>query len=97
MEKMIYANAIIELLASMQSVCHTHAELIAISKVWQQVKNMPTIEAEPVRHGKWNRYYRMHSGDTFVCNRCGSCFVVLQGADKMNICPNCGADMRESE
>ena len=49
-----------------------------------------TIDAEPVRHGKWNKYYRMHSVDTFVCNRCGSCFAVLQGADKMNFCPNCG-------
>lgn len=57
------------------------------------VKYAPTIDAEPVRHGKWNRYYRMHSGDTFVCNRCGSCFVVLQGADKMNYCPSCGARM----
>ena len=44
--------------------------------------------------GTWNRYCRMHSGDTFACNKCGSCFVILQGEDKMNFCPNCGADMR---
>lgn len=55
--------------------------------------DFPTIEPER-KTGKWNRYYRMHSGNTFVCNRCGSCFVVLQGEDKMNFCPNCGADMR---
>lgn len=59
------------------------------------IENAPTVDAEPVRHGKWNRYYRMHSGDTFVCNRCGSCFVVLQGEDKMNSCPNCRARMDE--
>ena len=47
------------------------------------------------KKGKWNKYYRMHSGDTFVCNRCGSCFAVLQGADKMNFCPNCGCRMDE--
>ena len=62
------------------------------SAIITQVERMPTIEPERKR-GEWNRYYRMHSGDTFVCNRCGSCFVVLQGEDKMNFCPNCGADM----
>ena len=56
------------------------------------VNGEPTIEPER-KTGKWNMYYRMHSGDTFVCNRCGSCFVVLQGEDKMNHCPNCGSRM----
>ena len=55
-----------------------------------RILEQPTIEPER-KTGKWNRYYKMHSGDTFVCNRCGSCFVVLQGEDKMNICPNCGS------
>ena len=62
------------------------------SKCITAVEDAPTIEERKM--GKWNRYYRMHSGDTFVCNRCGSCFVVLQGEDKMNFCPNCCADMR---
>lgn len=53
-----------------------------------------SVKIEPERKtGTWNRYYRMHSGNTFVCNGCGSCFVVLQGEDKMNFCPNCGAIM----
>ena len=26
------------------------------------------------------------------CNRCGSCFIVIQGSEQMNYCPNCGAD-----
>lgn len=47
-QRLIDANALIEILAGMQAVCHTHAELVGISKVWQQVKHMPTIEAEPV-------------------------------------------------
>ena len=68
---------------------------LTAKKAIRVVKNAPTIDAEPVKHGKWNMYYRMHSGDTFVCNRCGSCFVVLQGGDKMNSCPNCRARMDE--
>jgi len=47
MTRLIDADALIELLAGMQAVCHTHAELVGISKVWQQVKNMPTVDAEP--------------------------------------------------
>ena len=44
----IDADELIELLAGMQAVCHTRAELVGISKVWQQVKNMPTIDAIPI-------------------------------------------------
>lgn len=51
--------------------------------------------AQPERKkAEWNYYYRKTTKDTFVCNGCGTCFVVIQGADKMNYCPNCGADMR---
>ena len=46
-QRLIDANELIELLASMQSVCRTHAELVGISKVWQQVKHMPTVDAVP--------------------------------------------------
>lgn len=66
--------------------------LIRLSTVFEIIKQLPSAQPER-KTGTWNRYCRMRSGDTFVCNRCGSCFVVLQGEDKMNFCPNCGADM----
>ena len=62
------------------------------SKCITAIKDAPTIEER--KTGTWNKYYRMHTMDTFVCNRCGSCFTVLQGEDKMNFCPNCGSDNR---
>ena len=49
------------------------------------------------KKGYWNRYYKMHTGDTFCCSRCGSCFIVIQESERMNYCPNCGADMREDQ
>ena len=55
------------------------------------VVSQPTIEPER-KKGEWNRYYKMHTRDTFCCNRCGSCFIVIQGSEQMNYCPNCGAD-----
>lgn len=53
------------------------------------LKNAPTIDAEPVRHGQWirepNCWYR--------CSECGSHYPSI--ADNMNYhyCPDCGAMM----
>ena len=59
------------------------------------VDGQPTIEAEPVKHGKW-----VDSGEklacgiikpfTISCSVCGS----SQGATWMKYCPNCGAKMQ---
>lgn len=50
------------------------------------IKAAPTIEAEPVRRGKWER--EEEYGDFWVCNQCG-----FAGEYKDNYCPNCGARM----
>lgn len=61
------------------------------------VKAAPTVDAVPVRHGKWiDKMVR-----DWHCSECdyeiakvrkfdGYCYD-----DKPNFCPNCGADMRE--
>ena len=79
MTRLIDANELIELLAGMQAVCHTHAELVGISKVWQQVKNMPTVDAVPVircrdcKHNVANKKIDSlditdYSGEDIVCD-----------------------------
>lgn len=45
----------------------------------------PTVDAEPVRHGRW-------INDTDTCSECGQ--YVYHG-DSRNYCPNCGAKMDE--
>ena len=47
----------------------------------------PTIEAEPVRHGRWEEYQVPH----IVC--CSECDWGTGVQDKYNYCPNCGAKM----
>ena len=48
------------------------------------IDNMPTIEAEPVKHGRW-----MYP---FYCSECG--FAPYYSSDlTYNYCPNCGARM----
>lgn len=50
------------------------------------IENAPTIDAEPVRHGKW-----IYTGFLEVkCNNCGNVFHELED---INYCPNCGAKM----
>ena len=58
------------------------------------VSNSPTIEAEPVKHGKWIGYAGTIGNE---CSVCGKWLDVLQGTAEMNYCPNCGADMRGEE
>lgn len=55
-----------------------------------KVKNVPQIEARPVRHGKWN-----YSGGQFKnCSRCNG-YVELKtsGVQYWKFCPHCGALM----
>lgn len=43
----------------------------------------PTIDAEPVRHGKW------------IEEHCSECGQYVYHGDARNYCPNCGARMDE--
>lgn len=58
-------------------------------------KKMPTIDAEPIRHGMW-------IGKPMICEhsrmRCSVCDnVFLENKGKWNYCPCCGARMDENE
>lgn len=49
------------------------------------IADAPTIDAEPVKHGKW-----IVTNDGVVkCSECKRKFILL----KENYCPNCGARM----
>ena len=56
-----------------------------------QVEHAPTIEAEPVRRGKWHRTFvdgfnRWHF--VYDCSECG-----IRTETTTKYCPNCGAKM----
>jgi DNA-directed RNA polymerase subunit RPC12/RpoP len=65
------------------------------------IDNAPTIEAEPVKHGKWNCYYdEDFDSEVIECSKCGERFLsVLEDAEYFmtNCCPNCGARMDGEE
>lgn len=68
--------------------------LIPIRDIKRSVKKAPTIEAEPVRHGKWaHKYYQTiwyGSGEPpeWICSECQD-----RAYNTYDYCPHCGAKM----
>ena len=58
------------------------------------LNNANTIEAEPVRHGRWET--NSDRPDSLICSIC-KCGFDMWKHDPHNYCPNCGADMRGEE
>ena len=56
----------------------------------QQLKSSPTIEAEPVRHGRWEK-----RGQEIYCSKCGeeSGYTWAGASRYSDYCPNCGAKL----
>ena len=67
--------------------------LIPMRDVKKSIENAPTIEAEPVRHGRW-----VHVDETEQsCSECGKHVCFEQNMDGSfvvyKLCPFCGAKM----
>ena len=99
MSDYIDRQAVIDVLAEMQGLCTSKAALIQNSKIWQQIKDMPPAEVEPVKRGKWiydNQFHWYRAS----CSECGYKRVTDIKAEKWNgwkYCPNCGAKMDAEE
>ena len=57
------------------------------------VDQQPTVDAVPVRHGKWIHEVRytidsLHSYQQYRCSECGTTYIT-----NTKYCPNCGARM----
>ncbi len=56
----------------------------AINRESEDIDNAPTIDAEPVRHGRW----MMHRADDYNCSNCG-----FENDHTPLFCERCGAKM----
>lgn len=56
----------------------------------------PTVDAAPVRHGKWTRHTLGSTGyGTTVMHQCSECESMT--ISRFRYCPNCGARMDKDE
>lgn len=76
-----------------------HAEIEApdlVCKAWvmadvaSMIHNSPTIDAEPVRHGRW--IYCENHNEIVQCSECGIIRNIYK-QEGWNYCPNCGVKM----
>lgn len=73
---------------------HLAAEHHVVHHALRIVYDEPTVDAEPVRHGKWRivNVPKKWGGATLRCTECNT------GATRVwNYCPNCGAKMDGGE
>lgn len=60
------------------------------------IKNIPSADVAPVRHGKWLVKDNGWGGTYYTCTDCGEDWVTVNGTpaeNKMKYCPACGAKM----
>lgn len=76
-----------------------HEFALGIDTVIYLLEQAKAVDAEPVRHGKWEvkqqtkmfNDYMTISGKYPTCNLCG--FAEMGVSNNTNYCPNCGAKM----
>lgn len=66
----------------------------------QLIDEQPTVEAEPVVHGRWMTCEDGWGDLHYQCSECGCEWFLEDGSpadNDMNYCPNCGAKMDGGE
>ena len=56
------------------------------------IDSQPTVDAVPVRHGRW---IIDNVNGKIACSDCGCIYLGYNGRLPPNYCPNCGAKMME--
>lgn len=92
--RLIDADALFEALGLDQ---HNNGEGMTSDEemVAEAIMTAPTIEAEPVRRGRWKR--TIAYPNIIICDECGEPYKKSNSSDKWNYCPNCGAKMEMEE
>ena len=72
---------------------NTDVQHIALADALSKV---PSVEAEPVRHGRWKTCEGWDGDEYYECSECGDAFTLIDGTPQDNdylYCPHCGARM----
>ena len=111
--RLIDANALESLIAKQAGECKIRVFDPSVNLILQNIRNAPTIDAQPVKRGKWIAVtsYDAFGGDAVqweihgnpiayhYCSECkDQCDVDENGNEILSdFCRNCGADMRGDE
>lgn len=74
--------------------------LYRATDIYKAIGEVPVMDTEPVRHGKWKQWDIYGFEDTYKCTACGESFVLIEGTPITNgykYCPSCGAKMGDGE
>lgn len=89
--KLIDANELRKDFLDLPNCYNGYSDAYDKSLIIEVVDEQPTVDAEPVRHGKWVNG---------ACNQCGShapYWAMAATYYRSNFCPNCGAKMDEEK
>lgn len=65
----------------------------SIETIQKWIDDAPTIDAEPVRRGRWIR----EPNCWYKCSACSAHYPSIAANMNYNYCPSCGALMEEGE
>lgn len=96
MSSLIDKEKVIELLIDEMENWHAIIDKVFLEGCIDEIRKMPPVDAEPVKHGKWNKrttiaYCRNDifiDYDEYLCSECQKVTEI-----KENYCSNCGAKM----
>lgn len=62
--------------------------------IYEEIKEVPSADVEPVRHGEWKRH-KDHWCCRYICSNCEkpARYDMSYEQNLSNYCPNCGAKM----
>lgn len=69
-------------------IAKSDAQQALIGRILFMLDNMPSIDAEPVRHGRWIPEMNNNDERVYHCSECG-CYVTVSS----DYCPSCGSKM----
>lgn len=92
MARLIDADKQEPIIEELENICMNNEYVL---ELLAELKNQPTVDAEPARHGKWIEVHSIGE-TTYECSECREEFATIGGMPAeilYNYCSNCGAKM----
>ena len=73
-----------------------HGVTVPMARLIDLQMLMPTVDAAPVKHGRWIEKEGFDGDSYYTCSSCGCDWTTIDGTpvqNNMRYCPECGAKM----